>query len=149
MVDSLTSLQLAYHKFEYRRTPLRSFFSVFPFRPHNLSAKQKSPSDILTYWHRKHTSKTKLPILFIHGIGIGLWPYVDFLAEINGKADVDETVGIIAIEIMPVSFRITAQALQKSKMCKEIDKILEAHGWDKLVLVSHSYVRADIHFSSC
>jgi len=131
-----------YHNFDYHRSPLRDFFSVFPFRPHNLLAKRTSPSRVLTYWHRPHTSKTRLPILFIHGIGIGLYPYVDFLAEINDK-DNDlktsgETVGIIALEIMPVSFRITNQALQKDETCAEINKILQVHGWDKFILMSHS-----------
>lgn len=140
----ITSSCLFYHDFEYHRTPLRYFFSVFPFRPQNFFARQTSPSNTLTYWHRPHTSKTRLPILFIHGIGIGLYPYVDFLAEINEDdktlTSAGEDVGIIAVEIMPVSFRITGQALQKSEMCAEINKILEAHGWDKFVLVSHSYV---------
>jgi hypothetical protein len=79
----------------------------------------------------------------VHGIGIGLYPYIDFLAELNLKNNMDESdgeVGIIAIEIMPVSFRITSEALEKEEMCQEIDCILKAHSWEKFVLVSHSYV---------
>lgn len=140
----ITSTYMFCHRFDYHRTPLSSFFSVFPFRPHNAFARKISPSSALTYWHRKHTSRTKLPILFIHGIGIGLYPYIDFLAEINGdswpETAFDDTVGIIAVEIMPVSFRITSPALRKEEMCAEIDKILQAHGWAKFVLVSHSCV---------
>lgn len=142
VVDCSTSVRLFYHGFDYYRTRLRRFFSVFPLRPHNAIAPRKSPSDILTYWHRPHNSKTRLPILFIHGIGIGLYPYVDLLAEINkelkGTDGDDESVGIIAIEIMPISFRLTGQALLKQEMCAEIDKILKLHGWDKFVLISHS-----------
>jgi pimeloyl-ACP methyl ester carboxylesterase len=51
----------------------------------------------------------------------------------------DGEVGIIAIEIMSVSFRITSEALEKEEMCQEIDCILKAHSWEKFVLVSHSY----------
>jgi hypothetical protein len=40
---------------------------------------------------------------------------------------------------MPISFRITHSALCKSEMCAEIEAILAHHGWDKVVLVSHSY----------
>jgi predicted ferric reductase len=79
----------------------------------------------------------------VHGIGIGLYPYIDFLAELNLKNNMDESdgeVGIIAIEIMSVSFRITSEALEKEEMCQEIDCILKAHSWEKFVLVSHSYV---------
>lgn len=72
-----------------------------------------------------------------------------FLSEINeddeSLASADESVGIIAIEIMSVSFRLTGQALSKAEMCAEIDKILQAHGWDQFVLISHSYV----HRPSC
>ena len=52
----------------------------------------------------------------------------------------DGQLGIIAVEIMPVSFRITNQALEKDDMCKEIHSILKKHGWEKVVLVSHSLV---------
>jgi hypothetical protein len=41
--------------------------------------------------------------------------------------------------MLPISFRITHPAMPKSDMCAEIAKILEYHGWDKVVLVSHSF----------
>ena len=84
--------------------------------------------------------------MFIHGIGIGLYPYTKFLNELNSTSgveslDPDEQVGIIAIEIMPVSFRITHSALKQSDMCAEIDQILRKHlhPAQKFILVSHSY----------
>ena len=40
---------------------------------------------------------------------------------------------------MPVSSRITHPALSKSEICAEIETILDHHGWDNVVLVSHSY----------
>lgn len=95
----------------------------------------------LTYWHRPHTSKSRLPVLFVHGIGIGLYPYVNFLNQINqpqSHSD-DGEIGIIAVEIMPVSFRITGAALEKEKLCDEILQILHQQGWERFVLVSHSY----------
>jgi pimeloyl-ACP methyl ester carboxylesterase len=101
----------------------------------------ESPVRHLTYWHRPHTSKTRLPILFIHGIGIGLYPYTDFLRELNTGGDKgrDGDVGIIALEIMPISSRITHSALEKDVMVREIQTILKHHGWAKFILVSHSY----------
>jgi hypothetical protein len=85
-------------------------------------------------------------VVFIHGIGIGLYPYTNFLGELNSMAGVESTnpeeqVGIIAIEIMPVSFRITHHALSRQDMCAEIDQILLKHfGPDQeFVLSSHSY----------
>jgi len=82
-------------------------------------------------------------VVFVHGIGIGLYPYVNLLAQLdsrlNSGSSADDLVGIIAIEIMPVSFRITHSALKKDEMCDEIQAILKYHKFDKPVLVSHSY----------
>jgi pimeloyl-ACP methyl ester carboxylesterase len=111
-----------------------------------LTTTHRSPAKHTTYWHRAHTSTTNLPIVFIHGIGIGLYPYTNFLNELNSTAGVEsfdpnEQVGIVAIEIMPVSFRITHSAVGRTEMCAEIDQILLKHfGRDqKFVLASHSY----------
>ncbi|KAF2121190.1 hypothetical protein BDV96DRAFT_563750 [Lophiotrema nucula] len=142
VVDTLAYVHMRYHAFDFHRTSLSRFHSVFPFRPLTLLTPYRSPAKTLTYWHRPHTSKTRLPILFIHGIGIGLYPYVKFLAELNQTLEDDTQdgeVGIIAVEIMNISMRITNEAMQKEQMCQEIDCILEAHGWDKVVLISHSY----------
>ncbi len=55
--------------------------------------------------------------------------------------DEDDQVGIIALEIMPVSFRITSPALSRQAMCDEINAILLHHfsPTQKFVLMSHSY----------
>ncbi|KAL8308821.1 hypothetical protein RB593_006905 [Gaeumannomyces tritici] len=139
IVDTLASGYLRYHSFNFHHT---SFFSVFPLRPLTLLGGHSSPAQSLTYWHRPHTSETKLPILFIHGIGVGLYPYIDFLAELNANDGEDLSngqVGIIALEIMPVSSRITGEAMSQDKIGDEVHRILEAHRWEKFVLVSHSY----------
>lgn len=144
MVDSLTHISLRFHGFDFHRLALKRFFTEFPFRPLTLLTTKQSPATYLPYWHRKHTSKTKLPVLFIHGIGIGLFPYVDFIAELKSVGSLEDTqedgqVGIIVIEILPISARITHPALSKDVMCAEIATILAHHGLEKVVLVSHSY----------
>lgn len=90
----------------------------------------------LPYWYRPHRSATKLPILFIHGIGIGILPYVPFLREIAAQ---DPDVGILAIEILPISMHITAPPLARDAMCAAITRILNAHGLRRVVLAGHSY----------
>lgn len=136
----MLSGSLRYHSFDFYSN---SLVSIFPLRPLSLFTPYRSPAKTITYWHRPHTSKERLPILFIHGIGIGLYPYANFLAEINvrhDKASSDGQVGIIALELMPISSRITSEAISKKDMCEEVRRILDAHGWKKFVLVSHSYV---------
>lgn len=141
IVDTIASSYLRFYSFEFYRNSLARTFSVFPLRPFTLFTTHRSPAKTLTYWHRPHTSKTRIPILFIHGIGIGLYPYINFLADINAQDSKDSSdgqVGIIAVEIMSVSFRITGESLLKEEMSEEILSILKAHGWEKFVLVSHS-----------
>jgi hypothetical protein len=73
---------------------------------------------------------------------VGLYPYTDFLRDINKSEALDEniaTVGIIAVEVMAVSSRITYQAFDKDVLVHEIRQILKYHGWTRCVLVGHSY----------
>jgi hypothetical protein len=54
---------------------------------------------------------------------MGLYLYINFLAEINTGFNLnlsDSQVGIIAIEIMSVSSRITYEAILKNEICNEI-----------------------------
>jgi pimeloyl-ACP methyl ester carboxylesterase len=141
-VDTATSARLHHNGFRMHRPPLQSTLSVFPPRIAPLLTRQRSPASDLPYWYRPHTSKTRLPVLFIHGIGIGLYPYVPFLAGINEHDPLnseDSDIGIIAIELLPVSFRITKPILDRDDIPRQINMILERHGFDKVVLVSHSY----------
>ncbi|CAG8971438.1 hypothetical protein HYALB_00002021 [Hymenoscyphus albidus] len=145
-VDFLAYIALLYHGFHFHRTSLSRFFTLFPFRWQSLFSTYRSPAKHTMYWHRPHTSPTKLPMLFIHGIGIGYYPYTNFLSELNSTAgiessDPNDQVGIIAIEIMPVAFRITHHALGREELCAEIDQIIHEHfGPDqKFILASHSY----------
>ncbi|CRK12752.1 hypothetical protein BN1723_007431 [Verticillium longisporum] len=139
VVDTVAWVYLRYYSFEFHGT---SVAAVFPLRPFTPFATSRSPAKTLTYWHRPHTSKTRLPVLFIHGIGIGLYQYINFLADLNAEGSQspsDGQVGIIALEIMSVSSRITGEAMSKDEMCDEVACILKAHGWERVVLVSHSY----------
>lgn len=81
-------------------------------------------------------------MLFIHGIGIGLYPYTNFMDDLNAHVDDGEDdgqVGIIAVEIMPISTRLTHAMLDKDVLCDEIQSILAKHQYDNFVLISHSY----------
>jgi pimeloyl-ACP methyl ester carboxylesterase len=107
----------------------------------SLVANKRSPSPHISYYHRPHTSKTHLPVLYIHGVGI-LHTYINFLAEFNRASDNDllnGEIGLIVLEIKPISFCITHAALSKDDMCAEILSILQKHNWEKFVLMANSY----------
>jgi pimeloyl-ACP methyl ester carboxylesterase len=129
-----------YHGYQHYAT--KQWFASFPFRPQTLLSPHRSPAKHISYWYRPHTSKTKLPILYIHGIGI-LHTYIDFFAEladtIDRKSGEDGQIGIIVLEILPISFRMTHAALTPHSMRSEIKSILDQHSWSRFVLMANSY----------
>ncbi len=139
IVDLVTHCQMAWCGFEYHAQPRSAFLSVIPHRVQSLSAGRRSAALDLAYWHRPHTAKDKLPVVFLHGIGVGLWTYVSFLSSLNDGAGRDEQIGIIAIEYLPISFRLTGTPLPKAEFLRQVAAILESHGWDRFVLAAHSY----------
>lgn len=144
IVDLLAYLWLSRTGFHFHRLSFTKLFTLFPFRPVGLTTRYRSPATHLSYWYRPHTATNGLPILFIHGIGIGLYPYINFLSEINhptggeNESEFGHT-GILAVEMMPISFRVTHGALDKNQMCTELGQILAKHNYDRFVLVVHSY----------
>lgn len=142
LVDSATHCHLLWHGFEFWPSPLRTnLLRVFP--PRLLASaellRRRSPSDELCYWYRPplrcttETSST-LPIVFLHGIGIGLHPYVPFLASLPS------TSSIIALEVLPISMRLTkSNILARPDFIRHLKQILRHHHVHQFVLVGHSY----------
>ncbi|KAK1455895.1 hypothetical protein CMEL01_04655 [Colletotrichum melonis] len=136
-LDHVTHLSLWFYGFQYYAQPKDK--AIFPPRLQQVFASRRSSAGNLSYWHRPHRAEG-LPVVFLHGIGIGLWPYVRFLAEITtmrirGRG----RTGVIAIEILPVSFRLTDPPLGKEVFLRQFKQIVNHHAWDKFALVSHSY----------
>lgn len=133
-VDFLACVRLWFRGFHLHRTSLTRFFGLFPWRTPALLTMHRSQARHLTYWHRPSTGPSNnLPVVFIHGIGIGLYPYIPFLASIPAN------ISILAIELMPVSFRITHAVLPAETLVAEITTILKHHNIHNFVLVAHSY----------
>lgn len=138
--DIYAALVMWYNGYQHHAT--KQWFASFPFRPQTLISAHRSSAKHTSYWYRPHTSKTKLPILYIHGIGI-LHTYGDFFAElasrIDQESDQDGQIGIIVLEILPISFRITHAALDPKDMRAEIQSILDQQRWSRFVLMANSY----------
>lgn len=132
-VDWCTTLVLLYHGYKHF-APSR-WYCHFPVRPLSVFT-ERSPHPRLSYWYRPHRSTTKHPIVFFHGIGIGLWPYTAFFADIVAS---DPDVGILAFEDLSVSMRISPPPLRRDELLAALPMILDHHGLDKFVLVGHSY----------
>ena len=142
-VDTVTHIRLRIYGFEFHGTRSTSL-AIFPPRPAAvLDATATSPAPDMSYWLRPHTSKTRLPVLWIHGIGVGLHPNVEFMHELDvalnkGSSDKDQ-VGILSLEILQISTRLTAPILTRPEFLRQLSIVLEHLKYDRFVLVSHSY----------
>ena len=130
-----------YYGFRFHRPSFVSALTELPIRPVTLPSQGRSRCSNLSYWYREHTAKDQLPIVFIHGIGVGLHTYADFLAELNSEVDGHQgsgQAGVIAVEILSISSRICPPALAVDTMRDEIRQIADGYGWREFVLVGHS-----------
>lgn len=133
---------LLFNNYQFNRQMTLPSLSTFPIRPLAILGTAAQTDTRFSYWYRKHTAKHRLPILVIHGVGIGMFAYVNFLLEMNRQQsafDGEGEVGIIALELLPVSARISTPALAADETREEVRRILDKHGWKEFVLVGHSY----------
>ncbi|KAJ4163608.1 hypothetical protein LMH87_005327 [Akanthomyces muscarius] len=168
LVDGVTHAFLRAHGFRfYGRSSAAEVRATFPPRPQELFSTYKSPAPALGYWyygpnsqqqqqHQNAKPRTRasaaaeqkqgqqLPVVFFHGIGVGLLTYLRFLFDLVKAANAQSAqdgpgVRIIAVEMLPVSFRLTSPPLDKRAFLAAFASILDAHGWDEFAIVSHSY----------
>ncbi|KAF8065392.1 hypothetical protein FPV67DRAFT_1502693 [Lyophyllum atratum] len=139
VVDTMTSLGLLYLGFKHYSSTSR-WFQTFPPRPLlSLFSKHSdlTPDILLPYWYRPHKSSTKLPILFLHGIGIGLYPYLAFIRDLIAA---DPDVGIILIELLPISMHMTTHPVPPAPLlASALNNILDTLNIPRVVLAAHSY----------
>jgi pimeloyl-ACP methyl ester carboxylesterase len=119
--------------FKFYRQPRRTFFRTFPFRPMTLLSMSQSSCPELSYFCRPHRSTTKRPIVFIHGVGVGLLPYLLWLNSIPSD------VGVLAIEILAVSSRICDPMPSSKELVAGINSIIDQQKIKDFVLVGNSF----------
>jgi len=61
-----------------------------------------------------------------------------FLCELAVK---DPDIGILAVEMLPISMHFTVPPLAREAVCAAITRILDAHGLYRVVVAGHSYGR--------
>ena len=67
---------------------------------------------------------------------IGLYPYTGFLRRL---AEADGEVGILAIELLAISMRMTRPVMGRAETCIAFSEILTSLGIDRFILIGHSY----------
>ncbi|KAK3485361.1 uncharacterized protein B0T23DRAFT_46189 [Neurospora hispaniola] len=180
LLDLITHFMLAWHGYTHyrpsrslspkpatstaaKKTPTTTLFPPrlqhsIPLIPSSLRH-HTSPTQHLSYYLRPHRSRTQAPVVFIHGIGIGLWSYTTLLSSLKTShgpvgSEEDGQIGILAIELLPISSRLTGSGpdlpavLTHGEFLRELEAILAFHNnqddggfpLDKgFTLVTHSY----------
>ncbi|KAF9222757.1 hypothetical protein BS17DRAFT_796530 [Gyrodon lividus] len=132
-VDFLTCLRL--YSLGFRHHSDKRWFRSFPPRPWTILSRASNEAG-LSFWYRPHRSHTKLPVLFLHGIGIGLWPYTAFFSDLVSQ---HPDAGILIPEFLSISSRITSPPLSRAATVTAIRLILDALLLRRVVVASHSY----------
>lgn len=143
LVDTVAHIRMLRYGLKYYSTT-DSTLTIFPPRPlAEMTATAASPAENISYWLRPHSSKTRLPVVFLHGIGVGLHPHVEFLHELdlalNASSTEDDKVGILTIEVLQISSRLTHSILTCENFLAQMTRILDTHQYKRFVLCSHSY----------
>jgi pimeloyl-ACP methyl ester carboxylesterase len=90
----------------------------------------------IAYFYRNSNNK-KTPIVFIHGIGIGVICYAEFIHQLSKSILVDDRP-IFLVELPYVSMHMVDYVPTASETVHEIQIMLNSFGYDKAVFVSHS-----------
>mmetsp|Transcript_5 Transcript_5/g.18 ORF Transcript_5/g.18 Transcript_5/m.18 type:complete len:476 (-) Transcript_5:1885-3312(-) len=86
----------------------------------------------------RSTGKTKLaPLVFIHGIGVGLMPYAMLTSKLLSV--MNETRDVVVIELPAVAQQLFPSLLVADQFCSDLKKMFQAEGFDRARFVGHSY----------
>ncbi|KAI9343592.1 hypothetical protein BDR26DRAFT_858382 [Obelidium mucronatum] len=81
------------------------------------------------------TSEKTLPIVFFHGIGCGLFPYINFVMEMS-KLSPNTT--IFLVELPHVAMRFVERVPSMEQTVSEVENMLDMFGYKKAMVVGHS-----------
>ena len=102
------------------------------------SAVRDEEGRTLKYWYRESSSTNNTPIVFFHGVGIGVLPYVSLFRDIV-NATVEDRL-IIAPEFPSVSLTVPIDIGTNPKETSNLlNKILREHKIQRVIFVAHSF----------
>ncbi|GBC48764.2 alpha/beta hydrolase protein [Rhizophagus irregularis DAOM 181602=DAOM 197198] len=101
----------------------------------------KLPPSRISYWYynpgdtatKKKNYQKQQPIVFIHGVGCGLWVYGNFLKKLYKL-----NRPIFLVELPHVSMRMVEDVPTMEETVREIEEMLMSKGFSKATFVAHS-----------
>ncbi|EFJ53114.1 hypothetical protein VOLCADRAFT_115694 [Volvox carteri f. nagariensis] len=83
---------------------------------------------------RTAASDVKAPILFLHGVGLGLLPYLNFLLRLSSLER-----PVVAVEVRHLSMRVCVNVPEEDEVVACIAGALARHSVKQVHVVAHSY----------
>lgn len=74
-----------------------------------------------------------LPVVLVHGLGIGIAPYVQFIRQLSALRE------CFVIELPEISQACCESVLPPEVMAEALSAMLQAHGHRQAIFISHSY----------
>lgn len=89
----------------------------------------------LRYWTRRGDPNLT-PVVFVHGIGVGLFPYHSFIQDLSAR----DNRTVILLELPSISTTLVAAPLADgAQLAREVRTVLDDQGYDKCAFVAHSF----------
>ena len=74
------------------------------------------------------------PLLFLHGVGLGLLPYLNFLLQLSSLGR-----PMVAVEVRHLSMRACSEVPEEDEVVDWVCAALDRHGVARMHVVAHSY----------
>ncbi|KAF8967355.1 hypothetical protein BDZ97DRAFT_1804672 [Flammula alnicola] len=147
--DAYTSVVLAYLGFKHYTPCEPEWRRTFPPRLVLYFLSRSAPRGVvIPYWYPAHTSASKLPIVFLHDIGIGL-THISHSFALLFTMDIRMSEVITRGRGSRSSYRTRASSVEDadaeirrpliSAQCETLAPESRRTGWDPVLLSAHSY----------
>ena len=98
-------------------------------------SRQKSTNSF-NYWYRAVDHPEDTPLVFIHGIGIGVLPYVHFLHRL---IQASKPRNILVIELGQIAQQLNPCALEHESFCQDLCEVFKKLNMGPARFIGHSY----------
>ncbi|KAF9413751.1 hypothetical protein BGZ94_000636 [Podila epigama] len=94
-----------------------------------------APATDLSYWYRTPANpKNKVPLVFVHGIGIGLAQYIHFVVALS---TISRPIFLIEVPYVSNKFFKT-ECMSPNETYHALERVLKAHNYTKATFMGHS-----------
>ncbi|KAH8825005.1 hypothetical protein DL96DRAFT_1670307 [Flagelloscypha sp. PMI_526] len=139
IVDHFSAIRLLLLGFRHYVPPGTKRWRTFPFRLFTLFSRTGKTGNV-SFWHRPAPSDSvedpKPAVMLFHGIGIGMFPYVPFVASLIKKSPQQDYV---LVEVLQISSRMAGPLPARDNLLTDIGVIIDSLNLKRVMVVANSF----------